>query len=174
MKTQKGFTLIELIIVIVVLGILAVTAAPQFINFSTDARESALKGLEGAIKGANQVVYAKANIENVADDDYDSGTSTYPMVDGIETVYGYPAGTSAGIAAAANASTADWGIYYETASDTPATAPDISVRLTPIGVNEDTDNDGVDYDDIDECFIEYTPATGTSTPATVVTTTTGC
>ena len=38
MRNQKGFTLIELIIVIVVLGILAVTAAPQFFNFSGDAR----------------------------------------------------------------------------------------------------------------------------------------
>jgi len=49
MRNQKGFTLIELIIVIVVLGILAVTAAPQFINFSSDARTSTVKGLKGAM-----------------------------------------------------------------------------------------------------------------------------
>ena len=55
MRNQKGFTLIELIIVIVVLGILAVTAAPQFINFSSDARTSALKGMEGSIKGAMHI-----------------------------------------------------------------------------------------------------------------------
>lgn len=61
MKTQqKGFTLIELIIVIVVLGILAVTAAPQFFNFSSDARESTVKGMEGSVKAASALVYAKA------------------------------------------------------------------------------------------------------------------
>src|SRR5690554_3031533 len=63
MKAQKGFTLIELIIVIVVLGILAVTAAPQFFNFSTDARVATLKGIEGSIKGANQIVYARASMK---------------------------------------------------------------------------------------------------------------
>lgn len=64
MKTQqKGFTLIELIIVIVVLGILAVTAAPQFFNFSSDARAATLKGIEGSIKAANQMVYARASIK---------------------------------------------------------------------------------------------------------------
>lgn len=50
MKRQQGFTLIELIIVIVVLGILAVTAAPQFINFSSDARESTVKGAQASIR----------------------------------------------------------------------------------------------------------------------------
>jgi len=64
MKTQqKGFTLIELIIVIVVLGILAVTAAPQFFNFSSDARESTVKGMEGSVKAASALVYAKALLD---------------------------------------------------------------------------------------------------------------
>ena len=63
MKNSKGFTLIEPIIVIVVLGILAVTAAPQFIDFSSDARTSAVKGLKGALQGASQTVYARASID---------------------------------------------------------------------------------------------------------------
>ena len=42
-STQKGFTLIELIIVIVLLGILAVTAAPKFLNLQDDARDSVLQ-----------------------------------------------------------------------------------------------------------------------------------
>jgi len=44
-KQQKGFTLIELIIVIIILGILAVTAAPKFLDISSDANTSALQGL---------------------------------------------------------------------------------------------------------------------------------
>jgi MSHA pilin protein MshA len=60
MNKQKGFTLIELVVVIIILGILAVTAAPKFINLQSDARASALQGVKGAIQGANSLVFAKA------------------------------------------------------------------------------------------------------------------
>ena len=45
MKRSAGFTLIELVIVIVILGILAVTAAPKFLNLQSDAKEGVLKGV---------------------------------------------------------------------------------------------------------------------------------
>ena len=48
-KNQKGFTLIELVVVIIILGILAVTAAPKFINLQGDARVSALAGMKAAL-----------------------------------------------------------------------------------------------------------------------------
>ena len=56
MKQQKGFTLIELIIVIIILGILAVTAAPRFFNFASDARASTVQGMEGSVKAASALV----------------------------------------------------------------------------------------------------------------------
>lgn len=60
MKRQSGFTLIELVVVIVILGILAATAAPKFMNLQGDARIASLKGLEGAVKSAVNLTYSKA------------------------------------------------------------------------------------------------------------------
>ena len=59
---SSGFTLIELVVVIVILGILAATAAPKFMNLRGDARSAAIHGLEGVLKSADSVVYSKAVI----------------------------------------------------------------------------------------------------------------
>lgn len=55
---KRGFTLIELIMVIAVIGILAIAALPRFINLSTNAKESAAKGILGSIRAAIAVRYA--------------------------------------------------------------------------------------------------------------------
>ncbi|GAM54496.1 MSHA pilin protein mshA [Vibrio ishigakensis] len=65
MNKQDGFTLIELVVVIVILGILSVTAAPRFLNLQSDARVSALQGMKGAMAGAGSIVYGKAAINGV-------------------------------------------------------------------------------------------------------------
>jgi prepilin-type N-terminal cleavage/methylation domain-containing protein len=61
-KTQQGFTLVELIIVIVILGILAVTAAPRFLNFQSDAKASVLDGVVGSLNAGVKLVEGKAII----------------------------------------------------------------------------------------------------------------
>ncbi|MDN3717332.1 prepilin-type N-terminal cleavage/methylation domain-containing protein [Vibrio breoganii] len=94
MNKQRGFTLIELVVVIVILGILAVTAAPRFLNLQSDARVSALQGMKGAMAGAGSIVYGKAainGVETAISGAIDNGNQS------ISIVYGYPEASSAGI-----------------------------------------------------------------------------
>ncbi|SQH74913.1 Prepilin-type N-terminal cleavage/methylation domain-containing protein [Shewanella benthica] len=174
MKKQNGFTLIELVVVIIILGILAVTAAPKFINLQSDARASTVEGVKAALQGANSLIYSKAAIagkEKVegakitiatgveVTTDYghlDSDSNTTKVVTNLEKAMDM---TFEELADATTLVADDWGVFYTSAT---------KFIIAPKGKKS-----------TDDCRIDYTPAVqdGTSkviTPANVDAVTTDC
>ena len=96
MKKQAGFTLIELIMVIVILGVLSAFALPRFADFGEQAREASLQALAGALRSAANIAHAQQLADGAT-----LGTTVKLEGLDITMVNGYPTANAAGITAAA-------------------------------------------------------------------------
>lgn len=162
-KQQSGFTLIELVAVIVLLGILAVTALPRFINIQGDARQAVLEGVNSSIRGANTQIYAKSLIAGI-EATSGGGGSVGPQVDIdgngtlVEISFGYVETFNLldvlDIQGNANIIVQDTGDGNVGRSETAAN----------IGYDRDADNNLLD----DNCYLTYTEAADAATPPTIV------
>ncbi|WP_025821325.1 prepilin-type N-terminal cleavage/methylation domain-containing protein [Shewanella marina] len=157
MKKQQGFTLIELVVVIIILGILAVVAAPKFINLQGDARASTLKGMEAAIQGANTLVYSKASL--AGDEKAAKDKKVTVANKDVNLAYGYIKADAADIQNAVDANAADWTIT--------GTGP---VVITQVGAPAATG----DGDTLKACQLTYTAPTAPGNQPTYTIVDNGC
>lgn len=147
---KNGFTLIELIIVIVILGILAVTAAPRFIDLSTDAKISTLQGMKGALESSSRLIYSKALIEGET-----NGEGTVTVSDETITLdSGYPAGELNGFV-----KSVDLDIVFTTSVCEEEWCAIGNRTNTPGGLSTDDGQIGLlflkGYSYTDECVVYY-------------------
>ena len=118
--TQRGFTLIELVVVIVILGILAAFAVPRFINVQDQARLASRQALEGSVRSGAALAHAQALASG------QTGATGSITMEGatVALVYGYPslAGIENALAPLSGYTyVAATGVFQQTGAPTPAT-----------------------------------------------------
>jgi MSHA pilin protein MshA len=143
----RGFTLIELVVVITILGILAAFAIPKFVALDQQARFATVTGLGGSVKSAA----ALARSLSMA-----TGITTTANMEGtlVTLLNNYPDATAGGIAAAVNTSVSDFTFVAGTGTTTAAVWTKVGAPAT--------------------CTVSYTAAVAGAAPTVAVAARAGC
>ncbi|WP_351121939.1 type II secretion system protein [Shewanella sp. T24-MNA-CIBAN-0130] len=176
---QQGFSLIELVIVIVILGLLAATAIPRFLNVTDDAEDASVDGVAGGLATAVSFVRAQWEV--------DGRRNASVLLDGtsvsLDTRFGYPTGTTNTNATAMN-STRCQEVFDSVLQNAPRNvlanqdASDVRYTVSVLGGagGSSISIDGITVNNLDLCVyhqvasLVLNPTSGVPTPAPDLTT----
>lgn len=164
LNAQKGFTLIELVIVIVILGILSATAAPKFLNLTGDAKAATLQAVRASVENATTMAHAKALVRNET-----VGTATIE-INGSDILFndGWP-----------RAVITSWTPLLDIELNDPTTAPNAPFDAVVSGTSivwyaHKGSNLSFANAELSECYVKYVQSDASSTKPVITIVYSGC